>query len=71
MEIKKITALLAMAICLSASATGVLNECEIAYEEIKRGLEKNIINLQQAQKLWLEHKKSHGETETITGGSES
>lgn len=63
--------MLAMVTWLSASAKEVLNECEIAYQEIKRGLEKNIINLQQAQKLWLEHKKSHGETETITGGSES
>lgn len=67
----KIIVMLAMVTWLSASAKEVLNECEIAYQEIKRGLEKNIINLQQAQKLWLEHKKSHGETETITGGSES
>lgn len=71
MEIKRIIAALATVICLSASATEPLTECEIAYDEIKRGLEKNIISLQQAQKLWLEHKRSHGETETITGGSGS
>lgn len=71
MKIKTIIAALVAVICLSASAKEVLNECEIAYQEIKRGLEKNIINLQQAQKLWQEHKKSHGETETITGSSES
>ena len=51
-----------VAICHNVTANELSAECLTAYNEIKHRLTTEQITLSEAQKLWLEHKKSHGIT---------
>ena len=55
-------AVIVMATFHNVNANDPSAECLTAYNEIKQLLTTEQITLSEAQKLWLEHKKSHGIT---------
>ena len=58
--------IVAMATMIHANVKTDRVDCHQKYEQIKQQLENKDISLQEAQKLWYKHKRSHGKTKVIS-----